>query len=123
MSFRRQPHQGGASERPGGQVEGYPGEVADQVQGGRLPLARAELLDGGDLQRPRGRLVLDDLHRHAGLVPEGGAQRLVPDQCGVPCLLQRAGIERTVQPQRPGDVVGGFAGVHLGQQPHLPLAE
>ena len=108
---------------PVARSKGAQAEVVDHRQGGRLPLAGRQLLHGGDHERVRSQLVVDYLHRHAGLVPEGCAQRLVPDQHGVPGLLQCADIKRAIQPQRPRDVIGGLPGVHLGQQPHPPLAK
>ncbi|HET6209495.1 MAG TPA: condensation domain-containing protein, partial [Jatrophihabitans sp.] len=51
-------------------------------------------------------------------IPVSSVEQLPEDQRGGPGLFQRRQVERTVQPERPADVVGRLVRIQLGEQPH-----
>ena len=111
------PHEGGAQERPPGEVEGTPGVLRREAL--RL-FGPPGQVHHGEVKGSRGR---DPLHGPAALTRERGAQGLVPADD----LRQRpgegGGIERPREADRARDVIGRVSGLEAVEEPEPLLAE
>ncbi len=117
-----QPRQPGAQERPPRQVEGAHGLLAGQAQHLGVAIPGGEAAQVGDRERHRGGGE-DHLHRLPALRAEHGAQRLVPPHHLAERAAERRHVQRAVQPQGVGDVVGGGPGLQLVDEPEALLRE
>src|SRR6185369_17798794 len=66
---------------------------------------------------------IDELDRLALAARESGAQRLVPPRDGTERGGEGGDVQRAVESQRAGHVVGGIAGAQAVQEPEALLGE
>ncbi len=118
----RQPQQGGAQERAALEVERAVDLLLGEAPGLALARRGGEGREVDERQAP-GDGGGDHLHRPPPLLPEGGAQRLVPADDLAEDGPQDGRRDLPLDPQRQRDVVGGELRLQAVDEPEALLGE